>query len=146
MGGKGGFGKSLAKKGRAYRSQHSRDSRDGVGIGAARNLAGQRLGTAAARALQAQQERDRKAGQFRKHVVPTGAAPAADGTPAAPSHKQRAATPDPDDADANVAAAAVERRESEIRQAMAAAMASIVPVGVRLVLERHGVPVPEQLQ
>lgn len=66
MGGKGGFGKSLANKGRAYRFQRSKaaDAAAAAGIGStlARDLDGKRLGGKAAAAVIAQEaaRRERK--------------------------------------------------------------------------------------
>jgi hypothetical protein len=66
MAGKGGFGKSLAKKGRAYRNEKSRSAAASVGIAAARNLRGQRLGADGAAQTVAQMAADKRSGRFRR--------------------------------------------------------------------------------
>ena len=74
MGGKGGFGKSLSAKGRAYRRQLDRDQSGKTPGGGtakpalswARNVLGQRLGESAAAAAEQQTRRDRQSNRFRR--------------------------------------------------------------------------------
>jgi hypothetical protein len=128
IGGKGGFGKTLSKKGRNYRFQQTRRDTAAPAVAAHRNLQGQRVepgGGAAAAAPAAQ----RQFAQYRRRNDPRAGSGDGDDAAEQTPEERRAA------AEADTVARAVEAQRTATKRRLTKAMADAAKIGFKLVLQ-----------